>query len=215
MSQSTQNITFISTVHKEIGKCNADELCSILIKENPEVIFLESLESTYSGYERSLLSSFGVYHKKLEIKAIQIYNQNSSFVYVPVLDNGLSELFNSKYNRVCENIELQKMLDDFDLIASAMGFQFLNSEASIKMQEEMRVLECRLLNDNELNRLINKHIDDYENSMMRNIYSYCRNNQFEKAVYMCGVAHRKSIIEKIGINNHKENLDLNWTIFGH
>jgi len=38
------NITLISTVHKEIGKCNADELCEIIEKISPEVIFLEALE---------------------------------------------------------------------------------------------------------------------------------------------------------------------------
>ena len=42
MSQSIHNITFISTVHKEIGKCNADELCSILVKERPDVVFFGS-----------------------------------------------------------------------------------------------------------------------------------------------------------------------------
>ena len=51
--------------------------------------------------------------------------------------------------------------------------------------------------------------------MMRNIYSYCRDNQFEKAVFMCGVAHRHSIIEKIGSFNSKENMNLNWGIFGN
>jgi len=36
-------ITFLSTIHKEIGKCNADELCSILNEIKPEVIFLKHL----------------------------------------------------------------------------------------------------------------------------------------------------------------------------
>jgi hypothetical protein len=45
------NITFISTIHKEIGKCNAEELYKIIKKLNPEVIFLEAVDETYSNYE--------------------------------------------------------------------------------------------------------------------------------------------------------------------
>ena len=40
-------------------------------------------------------------------------------------------------------------------------------------------------------------IDAYENSMIRNIYSYWNNNHFSSAIFMCGAAYRKSIIEKI------------------
>ena len=90
------NITFISTVHGEIGKCNADELHKIIEKISPEVVFLEALEDTYSEYEKILFSSFGVFHKKLEIRAIQKYGCNPPFKYIPVLDNGLSDSFEKK-----------------------------------------------------------------------------------------------------------------------
>lgn len=207
------NITFISTVHEEIGKCNADELHKIIEQINPEVVFLEALEETYSKYEDSLFLSFGVYHKKLEICAIQKYYCNASFKYIPVLDNELSDAFDKKYRIVCENIEWQKLLDNFNSLANENGFQFLNSVESIKLQEEMRMLENRLLNDSEINKATNESIDAYENSMMRNIYSYGRNRQFNTAIFMCGVAHRKSIIEKIDNFNAQEEINLNWIIF--
>lgn len=57
------HITLISTVHKEIGRCNADELCAIIGKINPEIIFLEALADTYSNYNKMVFSSFGVYHE--------------------------------------------------------------------------------------------------------------------------------------------------------
>lgn len=84
------NITFISTVHVEIGKCNADELCKILEKVSLDVIFLEALEDTYSKYQQNIFSLFGVEHKKLEIRAIQKYSIISQFEYVPVLEKELS-----------------------------------------------------------------------------------------------------------------------------
>lgn len=208
------NITFISTVHKEIGKCNADELCAIIKKISPKVVFLEALRNTYSNYEKHLFSSYGVYHQKLEIKAIQKYYQSSSFEYVPVLDNGLSDSFDKKYDLVCKNSQFQTMLDDFNSLASEQGFLFLNGEKSISLQEKMRTFEYHLLSDNKLNDAVKEDIDAYENSMMRNIYSYCRSNQFDNAVFLCGVAHRYSIIEKIESFKSKEKIDLNWVTYG-
>ena len=209
------NITFISTMHKEIGKCNADELCYILEKESPNVIFLEALNNTYSNYEKNIFSSFGIYHQKLEIKAIQKYCHISPIEYVPVLNSGLSELFGNKCNIISKNIQFQKLLDDYNSLAGELGFSFLNSVESIKLQKKLRMFEYSILNNNNLNDRVNEDIDAYENSMLQNIYSYCKNNQFEKAVFMCGVAHRHSIIEKIGSFNSKEKMDLNWIVFGN
>lgn len=206
-------ITFVSTMHKEIGKCNADELYKIIEKESPEVIFLEALDETYSNYEKYVFSSYGVYHRKLEIKAIQKYCYNQSFTYVPVLDIEMSDAFENKFKIVCENTQYQKMIDNYNLLASELGFQFLNSSESIRLHEKMRMFADHLLNDNELNKLANKDIDAYENSMIRNIYSYCRDNQFDTAIFMCGVAHRKSIIEKVGKFNTQEKMSLNWVIY--
>lgn len=208
------NITLISTVHKEIGKYNADELCEIIEKISPEVIFLEALEKTYSDYEKSMFSSFGIFHKKLEISAIQKYGVNTSFKYIPVLDNGLSDSFEKKYSIVCEKREMQNLIDNFDSLAAEHGFKFLNSVESIKLHDEMRMQEKRLLNESEISKVANEDIDAYENSMIRNIYFYCKTNKFNTAIFMCGVAHRKSIIEKIEKFKAQEEIDLSWIIFG-
>ena len=122
-------------------------------------------------------------------------------------------LLKKKYGSVCENIEFQKLLDNFNSLASEHGFQFLNSAQSIRLQEEMRMFENHLLTDSELNKTAIEDIDAYENSMIRNIYSYCRNSQFDTAIFMCGVAHRKSIIEKVEKFNTQEEMSLNWVIF--
>jgi hypothetical protein len=73
--------------------------------------------------------------------------------------------------------------------------------------------EARLLNDSELGIAVNEDIDVYENSMISNIYSYCRNSQFNSAIFLCGVAHRKSIIDKTVKFNAQEKTGLNWVIF--
>lgn len=208
-----QNITFISTVHKNIGKCNAEELYKIVEKLGPEVIFLEALNDTYSMYEKYLFSSFGVYHKKLEIEAIQKYSLTNSFEYIPVLSSGLSDAFDRKYKVVCEYKELQQLINHFNSLAEKNGFKFLNSIESVSFQENMRVLESNLINNIKEENTVNADTDEYENEMFRNIYSYCKNNDFNSAIFMCGAAHRKSIIEKITKFKVQGGENPNWIVF--
>ena len=208
-------ITFISTIHKDIGKCNSDELSVIIKKINPEVIFLEAIEETYTGYENYLYSTYGVYHKKLEISAIQKYNQIASFQYIPVCENGLSDAFRKKIELVCQNREQQKLIDNFNHLAAKNGFEFLNSLECVNLQEEMRALESKIINNHEMDKTVNADIDAYENSMFKNIYSYSNNNNFNSAIFMCGAAHRKSIIEKIKKYNTLEKININWVVYGN
>ncbi|WP_396591642.1 hypothetical protein [Allomuricauda sp. R78024] len=207
------DITFISTIHKEIGKCNAKELYKIIKKLSPEVIFLEAIEETYSEYENYLFSTYGIFHNKLEISAIQRYNYDTSFQYVPVCENGLSDAFHKKIKLVSQNRELQKLIDNFNYLAAENGFEFLNSLECINLQEEMRELESRILNNNEMDKTVKADIEDYEKPMIQNIYSYCNNNHFSSAIFLCGAAHRKSIIEKIEKSKPQEQGNLSWAIF--
>ncbi len=207
------NITFISTIHMEIGKCNADELCNILNEIQPEVIFLEALDNTYSKYDELLFSSFYQFHEKLEIKAIQKYCINNSCKYVPVLNNSLSVAFDKKSKIICENNKIQTLMDKYNSLASKHGFKFLNSDECIDLEEEMRLLGNKILNDIEMEQAVNLDINLYEDSMLSNIYSYCKNNSFNTAIFMCGVAHRKSIIEKIKKYNIQEKIDLKWIVY--
>ena len=208
-----QNITFISTIHEELGKCNPIRLCKIIKNINPEVIFLEALNETYSEYQKHLFSTFGVFHKKLEVSAIQKYSLDYSFDYVPILDFGLSESFDMKYKLVCENRDWQKLMDNFNDHSRLYGFDFLNSNESIKLEEQMRILESQILDSRELDKKVIEDIDRYENNMINNIHSYCKNNNFKSAIFMCGVAHRKSIIAKVAEFNISEEKKLNWIVF--
>ena len=105
------------------------------------------------------------------------------------------------------------MIENFQYLAAENGFKFLNSLESINLLEEIRVLESRILNGSDLDKIVKAAIDAYENPMIRNIYSYCNNNHFSSAIFMCGAAHRKSIIEKIEKSKAEEQVNLTWTIF--
>jgi len=78
-----------------------------------------------------LFSQFGIYQERLEIKAIQAYSQNHNFEYIPVLDIELSKDFEKKLTIVSENINYQKILDNYISLERVYGFQFLNSEQQI------------------------------------------------------------------------------------
>ena len=107
---------------------------------------------------------------------------------------------------------MQQLIDNYNFLAENQGFKFLNSLESINLQEELRVLETRLINS-DLDKIVKADIDAYESPMIRNIYSYCNNNHFSSAIFMCGAAHRKSIIEKIEKSKTEEQVNLTWTIF--
>ena len=207
------NITLISTVHKEYGNCNSNELLKIIENICPDVIFLEAFEANYSEYDQMLFSQFGVYIERLELKAIQKYSQNHTFEYVPVLDIGLSDEFETKIKIVSENQEYQKLLDNYNLLEMDDGFHFLNSKKNIALQEEMRELENRIIDDKIMHQKANESIDAYEHSMLRNIYAFSKEKSFNTAIFMCGAAHRKSIIEKIEEYEKKEPIKLNWTFY--
>ena len=79
----------------------------------------------------------------------------------------------------------------------------------------MRSFENILLNDTDENIAALDYIDAYENSMLQNMYSYCNNNKFDTAIFMCGVAHRKSIIEKVNNDIVQRELSFNWVVLGN
>jgi hypothetical protein len=206
-------ITLISTVHKEIGKCNSYELSNIIESLNPDVIFLESFENSYSNYHDLLLSQFGIYQERLEIKALQILRQKHTFKYVPVLDIGLSNEFEAKIEIVSNNNDYRRLLDNYILLETEFGFQFLNSESQIIFQEQMRKMENHIIDNIVILQKANDSIDAYEHSMLRNIYLFCKDNSFEKAIFMCGSGHRKTIAQKIREYEKHEKIKLDWNFY--
>jgi hypothetical protein len=192
-------IILVSTIHKEMGKANAKELCLILEKIQPDVIFLEALETSYTYYDRMRFENFAVYSSKLELKALQLYGRNNQFEYVPVLDSGMSDVFEGKYKLIRHDYIFQKMVDDLNNRVSQEGYGFLNSEACQMIHREMREYEDKMIQNLEVKKQFNDTINEYEDSMVKNIRTYCEHNQFNRAVFLCGVAHRKSLIGKLDL----------------
>jgi hypothetical protein len=60
--------------------------------------------------------------------------------------------------------------------------------------------------NNEWNEVIEKR----ENEMMKNIYDYSKEYQFNNGLFLIGAAHRSSIIEKIQEYDKNYDVKINW-----
>jgi hypothetical protein len=105
------------------------------------------------------------------------------------------------------------MKDDLFTLTKAEGFTFLNSDDCVNLHEQMSSLARGLLQARGINTQFDDDIDAYENEMIRNIYSFCEDNQFNTAVFVCGSAHRKSIMEKIEAETLLGRTNVKWTIY--
>ena len=188
-------------------------MSNIIEHLNPDVVFLEAFENSYTNYHDLLLSQFGIFQERLEIKALQIFRQNNTFHYVPVLDIGLSDEFEAKLEIVSNNNDYRTLLDNYITLETEFGFQFLNSERQITFQEKMRKMENHIIDNNVILQKANESIDEYENSMLRNIYLFCKDNSFEKAIFMCGAGHRKTITQKIREYETNERTKIDWEFY--
>jgi hypothetical protein len=227
------NITLICTRHDEKGLCNVNELYKIFEAVNPEVIFEELTTSQFNEYykdsikEENIFSSFINYYqihknKRLETDTIKYYLQTHQINHIPVdyfeelpptfLDENKN--MHIYIEKVCPNYNY--FIDLNSIYAEQYGFKYLNSDNCIninkKLYEEIGNLLKLLNNDKyiQTHNFWNDLMDKRENEMLKNIYNYCKENQFNKGLFYIGSGHRESIINKIKIYNEKEEIKINW-----
>jgi hypothetical protein len=87
------------------------------------------------------------------------------------------------------------------------------------MLEKIRNIEIDTLSkikDENLISRYNLQIEVNEKrdiKMLQNIYSYSKQYSYNKAVFICGAEHRKSIVQKIKDYQQIEQLKMNWILF--
>ena len=230
------NITLIGTIHSENGKCNDNELYKILEFINPEVIF-DELPSQY--FDMFFSDSFEIYcansillNRKipvepLEVKSIKQYKQNYNVKVLPVDIDVTSKL--SKYQEEIlfmfstffKNQDYKRLDDEKDVLIANEGFHYLNSEAFLNFLERKEILEKNIIeSDIEKERLYriyklfhSEQLDNRENEMIKNIYNFSKENHYNKAVFLLGAEHKKSIMQKITEYEKLSEIKLNWTIY--
>jgi hypothetical protein len=208
------NITLICTMHREIGKCNSNELFKIIEKINPEIIFDEIPSSRFNAHfiERSVIT--------LETNAIKLYMNNHKVNIIPVDNYDFSEIQKGDidYNKISNNnADYYNLCKEQYLLAIQNGFEYINSDQNFQLIERLQIIEREVLekiNDEKLTKLFKiwyEITDKRENEIIRNIYNYCEEHTFNKGLLLIGAEHRNSIINKTQkYNNEKINWDFNF-----
>jgi len=205
------NITLIGTHHSEIGKCNSDELYKIIVSISPEVIFDERPSNCNP--------------ETLEKKCIEKYLQNHNIedipvdIYVSPKSDELSMF--TEFIKWCS--EYKEIINERELLIEQEGFDYLNSEIFFDLFEKKRNIEKQLIDNNvfyknDLLRIFNSFLEDIdtrENAMLKNIYNYSKENQYNQAVFLIGADHRKSIMQKSIEYEKMSEIKLNWTVYGN
>ena len=211
------NITLICTMHKEIGKCNSNELYNIIEKENPEIIFEEfDISRTDDEYYKN-----GHYKYQgscsVETTTIMKYLENHQVIHIPVDTYDLLNVPKDMYSKISRvNEEYDNLVKMNFLLSCQHGFPYLNSIECSDMLEKIRRFEEETighLNDKVLFDTYKSWqlvTDNRENEMLNNIYKYSKENKYNNAVLITGAEHGKPILSKAKEYNIKENLEINW-----
>ena len=209
------NITLISTIHEESGLCTVSGLYKILLNLKPDVIFLEIPPSHYNQYliERT--------RNNLETAAVKQYLEEYRVECIPVDIHNVSEEFfknNQKlHNRVERNsFEYRRLMDLNSQYQEQYGYKYLNSTDCMDIWANIRKTireSIDRLNDIEIQLIHqswNDAIENRDQEMIKNIYKYSEEHSFTSGVFLVGVAHRQSLMEKAHIASVVDSKIINW-----
>lgn len=208
-----KTVSLICTVHAEAGRANASELLTILKHICPEVVFLE----VPADWGREEIEN----HKSLESDALLRYQETHSVVLVPVDAPTPPESFFRDSEKFFNYIErasykYRQLVDADKANKTAEGFLYLNSELQEHIQleiqrEVLQILEMR--GDPSSNQVYEnwRHQNDLRDiEMISNIERYARENRFDRAVFLVGAAHRRSILKKSRERSMVGGYEVHW-----
>ncbi len=210
------NITLLSSFHNELGKCNSTELYKIIEELQPEVIFEELSHDVFD-----MIYTEGWPPQALEAITIKKYLKQYQIKHIPVdtCEKREADFFNG-YNIIFnKSFEYTQLLKQQLSLISLHGHLFLNSKSHIELLDKMHIIEDNVLSDindfqlsNQYKLEMNLH-DRREDKMLKNIYDYSKQYPYERALFICGAEHRKSLIEKALKCEWYEKVKLNWVFY--
>jgi hypothetical protein len=190
-------ITLVCTCHNERGACTEDALLGILRDLDPDVVFLEARASDLDAFATQWL----------EVRAIQRYSQLRRVEAVPVDDFKMPASLRSDMDAVFNYVERHSVefsaLEDERDMAAALGFEAMNGgefEAVVEKCESSMKRSVLLSNNKEL---ITRHatwtsfLRQREDTMLANIYDYCRRSPHLRCAFLVGAAHLSSLVRGI------------------
>lgn len=198
-----KEIWLIFTRHEEIGLVSAPALLGFLDWYQPDTIFLELPPSLFNAFY-SLCNP----RSNLESRAVIPYRAQHPTVNLVPVDIGLSEDFERDSNEfikqlAAESHALRQLLDEMTCNEREQGFPYLNSEESSQrwakfyvMVETIAATSVDPVLAERLESWISTH-ECRDQAMLHNIRQYCREHTFDRAVFLVGAAHSRSVIEKV------------------
>ena len=208
-------ITLVCTMHRERGLCSEHELLKILETIGPDVFFEEIRQSDFDSHYRDRSRS------TLETRTVSRYLKVKSAQQVPVDDYVIPESFLRDMGILSDYVESRSaeyraVEAKIHQMALDLGFRYLNSPefmAHRKYADELFEEVITMSGSDELRKLLstwNDQLRRREDSMMENIYDFCRKSSFTEGVFLVGAGHMSSIVQDIEGRMQKETNLVDW-----
>jgi len=212
-------LSLVCTVHVEIWRANVQELCAILERIQPEVIFLEVPAAAFDDYYENGS------RENLESKAVRQYWEGRQVALVPVdLPTPEREFFENRDQLRetvrAESAEYRQLLGSESAHVRRYGFFYLNSEHYSKLTSALdaemlstirRLGGTRLV---EIYELFKETNDRREREWMEKIQKYCGEHAFDKGAFLVGAAHRQAIIDIAREQSAGDSRRVEWDFAG-
>jgi hypothetical protein len=215
-----RKVTLVCSAHREHGLCNAGELLKILGAIEPEAIFEEIRPADFDCYCKHGTNS------SLEAQAIARYvDEFKPLRRVPVDRYDLPERPIAEIKGELDSVfdyveqtsrEYQLLIDENDRSVRQYGFGYLNSVDCATLRARLSEMEDKTINETGDQALI-RRLESWRRLMQRReremvgvIYEYCRENVFERGVFLVGAAHKMGIVKEIEEYARAEADLINW-----
>jgi len=211
-----KTVILLSSIHKEIGKCNSLELYDLIHKLKPDVIFEELCIDTFTDIYVN-----GYSPQSLEAKSVKKYIQDYAVRHFPVdtYKIDFSQLFGD-YNIIAEkNPDYLNFFNDKLALIHQFGYSFINSQKCSEMSIEILRMEKATLEEiNDVNLLQRYDTErelhnKREIQMLHNIYDYSEHLDYNTALFICGAEHRNQIFQKLPYFKENKKEKINWNFY--
>ncbi len=212
------NVIVIFTRHDSDGMCNSDELFKIIWSLQPDLIFEEIghvvYDQIYIQQNRTTLES----------NAIKIYLLTKDVEHIPVDTYDRPDSYRSGWNHLAGVLEpyqnksepLNRAIKQLRSQSQAGGFPFLNSNQHDAILNEIEKVEKSILVEladdklNQIAELINEVNSKRDEEMIDTIYKYAEQTEFQKAIFLIGAGHRRSIKKKLDKIEARYGVEIKW-----
>ncbi len=206
-------VTLVCTSHSERGNSNEDALLRILCSLDPDVIFLElrSFDAAALAMQMPEARAARRYAtlRPSEQLAVDEFDIPASF------RGDVDALFDYVEENSDEFIALVQQRD----FAASLGFEAMNSADFEELAEKCDRAMERAVVLSRSKELMSRHANwtsllrRREESMLSNIYRFCRSRPDSRGAFLVGAAHISALLKSIEAHIAREPEVIEWEIW--